>query len=451
MQVIVEQANCLAESNIGLVYRFIQQNIHRGEHWDDLESLCMEHFVRASRDFDPARGKFSTFAWRYMMTALANMRRGKVSHSGTARSRTYRIGEFGEDSIRIQDIPVHQDPSARLETEELVGRMLGKLRSRDRYVIEQIFLLEKPVKELAAHLRYTEAYVYMLRNRAIKQLRAMRLGGGNIIRSVLPPPRRSARPWTLYEDEFVGKHTPGWTAIRIASALDRSKSAIDQRRSTLGCHVKRLWQRGDIRYVRDNYGKLRTREIALALGRSPSSVGIVAQQLGVSCGHKRVENHIGAINGMIRAAHNDQEIADATGLCKSSIYKFRKRHGIARIGWNTQSTMRWRKTMESRYGVSDTSHARRIGQSERCAARGWPQARSNGEVRVLDILRNKPKTRLELAAALGTVHPNERGHCNIHALYTLSLRGLIEKHRVGKCWHYGLSPLAQYVPRTASE
>ncbi len=108
-----------------------------------------------------------------------------------------------------------------------------------------------------------------------------------------PPPIKIHRPqrrWTQEEIDFLKKNYQSLkgSAKLIGNKLDRGWSSIQKKARSLGLTNQkytnrgygRFWGVGDTQYLKDNYGKVSTGEIAEKLNRTKESVVSQAFNLG---------------------------------------------------------------------------------------------------------------------------------------------------------------------------
>ena len=178
-----------AEDNIGLVYKVVSLYVEQygrqriGADW--VADLVQEGYLgraRAEALFDPARGRFSTYAWwwisRYVRNELSRFRREEV------RNLSLDKPEFGddEDSVTIGDRFVDEnmetaaDAVDRMTRREWVRNHVADLPERERLIVEYVYGVngreQLTQTEVAQRMHVSVQRVHVILARALNRLRA---------------------------------------------------------------------------------------------------------------------------------------------------------------------------------------------------------------------------------------------------------------------------------------
>ena len=103
--------------------------------------------------------------------------------------------------------------------------------------------------------------------------------------------REKGRPWTEEEKEFIRQNYRKMPTREIAARLNRSVDSIINSSGPLGISAgpPRPWSDADIQYMSDNYGKIPKEKIAETLGRSVKAVVAMSVKLKLT---KRRSNRV---------------------------------------------------------------------------------------------------------------------------------------------------------------
>ena len=149
----------------------------------DLNQEGVRGLFRAAQKFDPALGKFSSYAcvWirKYVQKAvedICNYRRRTVSIDtpvGNDEEADASLGDFLPD----ENSPKVFDTVAQLDDKAYISDLLRKLPERERRIVELRFGLldatEHPLREIGAEMGISVQRVHILLNRTLGRLRQM--------------------------------------------------------------------------------------------------------------------------------------------------------------------------------------------------------------------------------------------------------------------------------------
>lgn len=183
----------------------------------------------------------------------------------------------------------------------------------------------------------------------------------------------------------------------------------------------RRWSSEEIALlIRMAKGGWSIRAMAARLHRSEQSVQNAASVHGATRQTRQKGRHDGWLRNWHGRGWSDGEIARKLGISTECVRGWRRRLGLPANGLGSSRFRHRCKERAQREGWG--VQMRREVWAVRAAQAGWPQAKSAYEVRVLDLLVDGPKTRRQLAAAIGL---SARGTYLCAQLKTLAHRGLV--------------------------
>jgi len=148
------------QENLGLIYRYVFNQVGNGEEAEDLTSQI---FLNVVSRIDHERSRLSMKKWLYLIV------RSTIADYWRAR---YRLPKSSLDAMLEAgwEGPAEVDVIASSSgAEERVGRILQALPEKYREVLKCRFLLKLSVKATALHMGVTEANVKVLQFRALKR------------------------------------------------------------------------------------------------------------------------------------------------------------------------------------------------------------------------------------------------------------------------------------------
>lgn len=152
-----------------VIQRFLSLYLNRfrrfAGHREDIEQELRLACWRAEAKYDPTRAKPITFFWWVCWNA---------SHKW--RERQSQLIRAPRKRVPIVPAPLvtddHDLPVCDAIADDWTPAMLAALPSRERYIVEQIALMERSQTELAAELRISKQRAHQLYTRALEKLRA---------------------------------------------------------------------------------------------------------------------------------------------------------------------------------------------------------------------------------------------------------------------------------------
>lgn len=172
--------------------RWYARRVHRGAltrrlAFEDVEAAAALGLVEAERRFDPQRGlSFSTLAYHHMRFQVqeAERRGGFITAPRGDRADpepSKRARRQADDVVR-EPLADRGDPPDKLavaaEEVRLVAEAVGRLRDKDRAVIEAVYRRERTLKQAGEELGVSRSRARNIHNRAVDRLRVL-LGGGD--------------------------------------------------------------------------------------------------------------------------------------------------------------------------------------------------------------------------------------------------------------------------------
>jgi len=225
--------------------------------------------------------------------------------------------------------------------------------------------------------------------------------------------------WTRQEIEILTSLYGTMPAREIAVRLGRTVQAITTaaRENSLTRRPKAHscpWTESDMAVLAELYHIEPAREIARRLGRTEQAVLHRANICGLSGTHGKIDDAFFAdIRRLNAEGLSDAGIAQQLNRDRHSVSLHRKRLGLS----SNQYGPRWReKILASQRrqleeaGVSSLGEYRALMLKVRVIRSGWPEDLRYRCVQILDLLeREGPKTRKQIAEAIGMPSPGRRG------------------------------------------
>lgn len=189
------QRNILVEANLGLVYKIAQHCKYRKELGiEDAIQEGMFGLIRAAELWDPARAKFSTYAFPHIVNAMLTgyyargelIRRPLTEHENrTKKSRKIRVTSLDEN-IPGTELPRHETiacplptPAATAERQSKLAEVkeaLGELDEKSQQIVIERYLNERTLQDVGDELGITRERTRQLENKAIAQLKWLLTG-----------------------------------------------------------------------------------------------------------------------------------------------------------------------------------------------------------------------------------------------------------------------------------
>lgn len=166
----------LVTDNLALAKYVAKKYIQSGLEYDDLLQVAYEGLVLAAARYDPGKGfAFSTFAVCCMEKRIWMQFRKKGVDTESLEDPIP-----GTDLVLADTLEDPTDAFAEMALRDVLVWAIGRLRPRERYVIEAQFLRDPPMtqREIARVLGTQQAYVSRIRKQALEKLRAY-MGGQN--------------------------------------------------------------------------------------------------------------------------------------------------------------------------------------------------------------------------------------------------------------------------------
>lgn len=139
---------------------------------DDIEDVCQEVFAKVIRalptfEWEPKRGRFSTWLWKVVYNAATDYFRRK--------NREAKVQQGYEQKVAEEDLP--PDESWLQECRQHVLKYaLEKVRAESNptvwYCFEQYFLKGRPAHEIACEMGIERNTVYVYASRTLDRIRA---------------------------------------------------------------------------------------------------------------------------------------------------------------------------------------------------------------------------------------------------------------------------------------
>ncbi len=166
----------LVTDNLALAKYVAKKYIQSGLEYDDLLQVAYEGLVLAAARYDPGRGfAFSTFAVCCMKKRIWMQFQKKGVDTESLEDPIP-----GTDLVLADTLEDPTDAFAEMALRDALVWAIGRLKPRERYVIEVQFLRDPPMtqQEIARVLDVQQSNVSRIRKRALEKLRAY-MGGQN--------------------------------------------------------------------------------------------------------------------------------------------------------------------------------------------------------------------------------------------------------------------------------
>lgn len=169
----------------------------------------------------------------------------------------------------------------------------------------------------------------------------------------------------------------------------------------------RWWDTGEVRRLREWWGKVPVAEIARRLGRTIPAVEQYARhRLGLGKPHRPTGHYEKAIRqGHARGLH-DADIARQLEVCRETVAYHRRKLGLPAHGHDERARRKVAQGVKRQlkdWGADSLVHLR--WQRHRVASllRGWPAATTPRQCDVLDLLASGPRTKRQIQEHLGLI------------------------------------------------
>ena len=148
------------QENLGLIYRYVYNQVGNGEEAEDLTSQI---FLKVVSRIDQERSRLSMQKWLYLIvrSTIADYWRARYRLPKSSLDAMLEAGWEGPAEVDV--IPSSSG------AEERVERILQALPEKYREVLKCRFLLKLSVKATALKLGVTEANVKVIQFRALKR------------------------------------------------------------------------------------------------------------------------------------------------------------------------------------------------------------------------------------------------------------------------------------------
>ncbi|MCM3254520.1 hypothetical protein [Priestia aryabhattai] len=98
---------------------------------------------------------------------------------------------------------------------------------------------------------------------------------------------KNQKRWTKEEDRFLIQHYGAMTLQKMGEHLHRSKESVNKRLTRLNLRdsdtaLRKKWTLEQDAFLQENIDTMNNREMALSLGRSPSSIATRIKVLGLT-------------------------------------------------------------------------------------------------------------------------------------------------------------------------
>ena len=169
----IDEANKIAEENIALAvffasrFRWALNVLHMD--FDDLLGEFKIELIRASRVYDPSRGKFTTVAGRYIARRFDRLWRDANVQK--------RQGSWRCKSIFLNDCRLYSKSEQPYEgmmssdDKSLLAKALGRMSDRQRYVLNARVIDERKLIDVGRELGISSERVRKIQSEAIAKAR----------------------------------------------------------------------------------------------------------------------------------------------------------------------------------------------------------------------------------------------------------------------------------------
>lgn len=161
---LTKKQAAMVANNLGLCYMMMGKYgiIPPNQREELLAKVALPGLIRASRLFDPAKARFSTYACAAIRTAIMSYYRNRKRRAG--KGHVYRI----------DDVPVPADkqplPPARAMCIE-VKEMIAELPARSRLVMELRYYQKMTYREIGERIGLSAQAVSQIEKRILNHLR----------------------------------------------------------------------------------------------------------------------------------------------------------------------------------------------------------------------------------------------------------------------------------------
>lgn len=141
----------------------------------------------------------------------------------------------------------------------------------------------------------------------------------------------SRKRWSIREDNCLKDNLAKGTSHReIAKLLQRSISSIDNRIIILNlAKVEKKWSEKETQFLRDNYRKMKAKEIAKALNRTTHMIQSKARNIGLNKKISESQRHR-VIDMAKETIFTSEQIAHEANMSRSMVQKILRQNAIKR-------------------------------------------------------------------------------------------------------------------------
>lgn len=172
---VTEAQHALAVENWPLAWSAARRLHRKFPDWelDDIRSICSLALFHAARKWEPGRGAFSTYHFWWCRSGLQHA----MVKDGLVRKDRKRQGPrksiYSEEILAVTadrdaDIPEMVDHHARSQA---MREAIGLLPERYAFVIEEVVLKERPLRDVGSEMGLSYERVRQLKNLGIEILR----------------------------------------------------------------------------------------------------------------------------------------------------------------------------------------------------------------------------------------------------------------------------------------
>lgn len=176
-------ANRLVAANQGLAYVFANGRRRAaaqvGLEYDDLVQLAFQGLIFASRSFDPARAKFTTWSRWWMRREWLYWRKNQFFQKRSVQFHTGQMSVYpnGRD-VEVLDTSIETPPVLAQDGEDLerLAAAIERLEPRLQRIVRARFFEDRTLKDVGAEEDLSRERVRQLEADALVQLRALMAG-----------------------------------------------------------------------------------------------------------------------------------------------------------------------------------------------------------------------------------------------------------------------------------